>query len=54
MRDSYLTGILLASGISCTQHGSSYNRVVVVIISAVARFSIYDSDSDFSQGVRGA
>lgn len=53
MRDSYLTGVLLASGVSCTQHGSSYNRVVVVIISAVARFSIYDSDSHFSQGIRG-
>ena len=53
MRGSYLAGILLASGVSCTYHVFSYNRVVVVITSAVANFSTYDSNSDFSQGIRG-
>lgn len=51
---SYLAGILLAFGISCAYHAFSYNRFVVVITSAVAKFSTYDSNSDFLQGIREA
>lgn len=49
---SYLAGIFVASVISCTYHAFSYNRAVVVITWAVAKFSTYDSNGDFTQGIR--
>ena len=53
VKDAYLAGILVASGITGTYHVLGYDRFVVVVALAVTAFSTYDGNGDFSQGVRG-